>query len=314
MGLLDLILPALSSSAFTRKAAQRLRNAGVEVEEVKPEQMTIKHAHGITTLGNLYDEYRAAPRTQRHHVFDRVVQVVVTPDIDQIPFEQIREFLRPKLQPRIYYELLPYQIETTDGEKLKLPPIRIVGERHAVEAAIDFEHVIASVNEGNVADWGVTTDQVFDIARENTWRHSNEPWQRLDHGVWASPWQDNWDAGRIWLHDLIWQLDVQGRHVVTTPNRDFVLVTGDENEAGLQSLAQLTEDILNSNPRSLTPAPLRLEGRTWQPFAPDKGEPGYDAMRWLNVMAAVNDYEEQKATLEREFERIGRDIYVATAS
>ena len=78
---------------------------------------------------------------------------------------------------------------------------------------------VMSVSFDQLSDWGVTLDEALAIARENLWKMSNEPFSEVAPGVYFAEWGDAFDAARMFLHDLIWQLKVSGDHVVVIPAR-----------------------------------------------------------------------------------------------
>jgi hypothetical protein len=56
----------------------------------------------------------------------------------------------------------------------------------------------------------------------------------------------------LFLHDLVWQLDVKGRHVAMVPDRNVRLVTGSEDHEGLRRIAAEAKHILEHSPRPMT--------------------------------------------------------------
>ena len=80
---------------------------------------------------------------------------------------------------------------------------------------------------------------------------------RIGDHLYASASGDNYDASRLILTDLIQQMDVYGDHVAMVPNRDTLLVTGSNDETGLQIMADLAEKALE-DPRPLGATPPKF--------------------------------------------------------
>ena len=92
-------------------------------------------------------------------------------------------------------------------------------------------------------------------------------------GVWRSPWRDNYDAARLMLLDMLRSYPVEGDPVVMTPNRDTLLLTGSDDDAGLVTIAKLAEEAMG-HARSVSGLAARLDGETWLPFLPPASASG----------------------------------------
>jgi hypothetical protein len=129
-------------------------------------------------------------------------------------------------------------------------------------------------------------------------------------GLYVSPWRDTYDPSRIFLHGLVWQLKVQGRHVVMAPNRITLLVTGDEDIDNLTRMAELAEKQLSVD-RPVSGTAIRLDGSEWVPFMPVQQSPAYAPFEKARLRSLMIDYTDQKLVLDKWHEANAEDVFVA---
>ena len=128
-------------------------------------------------------------------------------------------------------------------------------------------HVI----EGQLSTWGVDFDQAFEAAVSNLRAMSKEPFIKAAPGFYLSPWHDGYDSARILLPNLFEQCEVKGSPVAMLPHQDLLIVTGSEDDEGLERMASLVEEKL-VGPRFLSGIPLIL-GQHWSPFELPRSHP-----------------------------------------
>jgi len=87
-------------------------------------------------------------------------------------------------------------------------------------------------------------------------------------GVWVSPWRDDHDAARLLLPEVIQHHPVKGDTIALIPNRNTLILTGSQDEAGLAQMAAMGKKI-GDHPTALSRIPLRYDGKHWLPFLPD---------------------------------------------
>ena len=190
-------------------------------------------------------------------------------------------------------------------------PYLPLGDHLTVSVQFDLDNAMRYIGDDELKDWGVTLKEALQAARDNLWTISNESFVEVAPGVYRSPWQDNRDAARLFLHDLIWQLPVQGQHVTMVPNRDVLLVTGSENLQGLDFLAKTTEELLQDG-RFISGIPAILDGRVWKTWRSTGSEPAHLALARLHALTIAAEYEDQASLLREQFEQQGDDVFVAS--
>lgn len=113
--------------------------------------------------------------------------------------------------------------------------------------------------------------------------------------------------------EAIQALPVQGNHVVIVPNRDIVIITGDEDIEGLLTLFRLTAEALEQA-RPMSPKPYNLINGQWSPYKPHKNSPIAPYVQELHIQSAGADYGEQAELLNVLYEQELKDIFVASFS
>lgn len=316
MGILSRIFTP-GPDRFARIVQRAMRRAGVD-EPIAYDRENFMliigtgGTEGKLYLGNVYQDYCQSPRSQRDKaVLNRIVASMAEP-MTEIPksFDEIRSQLLPKVRERYYGENLKLLGRLEGGEGIQ-PASQVLVEHFSLELVIDLPHAMAMVMEPHLQEWGVSFDQCLAVAKENLWKISNERWQTIADGVYASPWQDSYDASRIALEDLIWQLEVDGDHVVTIPTREIVLVTGSNNEQGLQLVAELTGQYMQKS-RGISGRALCLKDHQWQSFVPPLDHPAGPAFHELILMSDGDIANSQKELLDKIHVKEQQDIFVAS--
>src|SRR5690606_25249965 len=161
------------------------------------------------------------------------------------------------------------------------------------------------------AEIGIDLETAFAIAHDNLDRLSEDDFLTLSPGLYLSPWRDNHDASRLVLTERLRRLRVRGLPVVMTPNRDHLLVAGSDDPPALEAMAAITRDLMQE-PRFDTSIPLCLVDDVYAPFVPERGHPLHAVYAELRVMQLADEYAQQKLLLERQHERDGIDLFVAS--
>lgn len=266
-------------------------------------------AKRFLNLENGYVEYSRASRGERRNIVARWARLAAGTGEQSTEFKDVKDNLLPRVRERSYYSVVRMHLAergTPDPKMVNRP----LGEFYTVGIAIDQPDSVTEPGGDTIKGWPVSLDEAYKIARENLWKRSNEEWIELRSGLYRSPWQDNHDASRLVLHDLIWQLKVQGNHVAVAPNRDTLLVTGRDDEQGLIALAKVARATMEE-PRFMTSIPLELNGSEWTPLSLEESHSAHTAVQELYALSLGREYDEQKALLEALHAKNGTDIFVA---
>jgi hypothetical protein len=226
-------------------------------------------------------------------------------------YEEVRANLLPRIRCRSFIPITALHLKI-EGKTPVEVVTRPLGEDFSVELAVDSPNCSATVGKQMLSDWGITFDEALKVAKENMWKICNERFKSPAPGVYLSSWQDTYDASRIFMHDLIWQLEVEGDHVAVAPTRDVLMVTGSENAQGLDVIAKESLKLLIEDSRPISGTMLRLDGSEWKPFMPLPDHPAHNSCNSLFMAWRQHEYGEQKELLEKLFEQDGTDIFVAS--
>ena len=90
---------------------------------------------------------------------------------------------------------------------------------------------------------------------------------RVGEGLYVLRSGDSYDATRLLLLDLVRSLEVQGEPVAMVPNRDTLLISGTEDQAGLALMLALAGQGLEER-YALSGVPLILGEGGWSDWLP----------------------------------------------
>jgi hypothetical protein len=318
MGFLDWLFRPPGKEKFAAMMTRVLRDAG-ETRSMRYDPADFRLTlEGDQTnsfyLHNIYAEYLSTPRSERKALLARYGAFSQQARIEEVGSAQAREQLLPRVRERFYHESLRLMAEAQgDAAEGKFPPTRLLNEQLTLELVLDKPDAVQTVGDGQLEEWGWTWDEAMAIARENLWKLSKKGFELLAPGLYYSTAADTHDASRMYLHDLVWQHPVKGKHIAMVPNRNALLVTGSDDAEGLAHMAKAARDVLGQ-PRAMTGVAFELEGKEWRPWLPRRSSPLRAAFEGLAVDSMARDFEEQAGWLEKIVQRQGREVFVAKAA
>jgi len=192
------------------------------------------------------------------------------------------------------------------------PPTQRVSPHLIVEACHDGPMTVATLGDRELGKWNLDFDRALEIGRENLRERSRKAFTTVRPGLHVSAWQDAYDASRLLLVDLIRELDVEGEPVAFVPDRDYLLVTGSDDDEGLAKASALAAQLLEETSRPMTGVAHTLVGGDWEVFVPNETLPAFQAVRGAAIKSAMIDYQEQKERLEQLLEKRREDVFVAS--
>jgi hypothetical protein len=268
-------------------------------------------------LGNLYHEYRQAPRSGRAAVLDKYVDIQVqASNTPPESYEQARAQLMPIVRTRAdeAMGMLSMQRFADPGEDLddkRLATRALVGD-FVIGLAYDTPNAMQRINQHQLAGWNVGFDQALDDALQNLRAlPEHGGWVRLGDSAWQGSWGDNYESSRILLPDLIHRLGVS-EPVALMPLRYTLLVCSARDEKGLALLAERARELMESEPRWLSLTPLKLGTQGWELFTPPTS--CAKAYADLALLDESQSYAGQKSLLDDLNQRQGADVFVASAT
>ncbi|RQQ45808.1 DUF1444 family protein [Burkholderia stagnalis] len=305
---LDRFRKPVTQQQFAERLTNALRAAGDTrawiYESDKSRLVQSDTRSNVINLHNLFRDYVGAKPADRQATLARQASGMLQHAIPAA-FAEARAQLRPVIRSATERGVIDLQMET----RANRPAIahRPLCENLEIGIAYDSEFTVTRLTTAKLDEWGVTFDDAYDVALDNLRAASSRAWLPLQHGVFLSQFGDYYDAARLLLTDLLYRQPIAGAPVVMAPNRSVLLLTGDRNATGLDTLLGLAEQAL-AQPRPLSPLMLRWDGTAWRQFVPDALAP---RLQQLRVNELAGDYQDQQALLNEAHARDGVDIFVA---
>lgn len=313
-GLSNLFNRKPTRDRFARDVLTHLQTQSPEVTgTVDPSRFRIQTSDGQTIfLDNAFIDYCKAPAARRQDIIREFLAGLKGTSLPH-EFSDAKANLLPVLRHVSGLENVLVEAQKTPPKTVwEEFPMRRFSPDLAVGIAFDTEHAVQHVGEEHLARWGKTVDQALEVAIDNLRDRSPSRFAPHAPGLYVSRYGDYYDATRILLPELAWQLPLRGAPVAMVPNRAVLLMTGDADEEGMAALVATAEQVLLEDSRPLGSEMFRLEDREWKVWHPD-GASG-DRLHNLQLRVRAADYASQKQALERVLQQKGEDIFVATYS
>lgn len=312
MGPLDRLFGRMTPERFAEKMIEVLRQVGIEGPiEFDAEEFMLTFDDHRMYLGNVWDEYQAAPKNMKQQVLEHFAWGLVAESEMPETFDEARDMLMPVVKGRAAHETMRLR-GMIEGELGMAFPAEVFAEHFIATVAVDLPNRIMYMSQEQLDEWGVTLDEAMEVALENLGGRGIEL-AGAQGSTYMSTSQDSYDATRVLLTDRFRRLQVRGRHVVALPNRDTLVITGSNDPQGLEMMAGIIEEAAQQ-PRFESGIALVLEDEGWTPFMPPEGSPAYAALRKQFLGSLWRDCDEQKELLDRLHEQEGTDIFVAEYS
>lgn len=274
------------------------------------DKFQIQQAGGmLINLHNIYLDYTRAPPAQREEQLSRFVRGIVATSTEDEDYEAVRERLMPVLRNLAGVDLM--RIDAGDDKALsEVMEFRPLSQEIGIALAIDSELNIKQIGSDVLERWGKTFDEVLAVAVDNL-RHLAAPsFHALGPGLFVSHYGDYYDAPRMLVQELVWQLPVGAQPVVMVPNRSCLLVCGAQDASALGAMIDQALPLLLEESRPLSAEMFSLTGNTWVAWTPP-GEPGRKLGR-LQRQFLASGYAEQKQALDTLHEQSMEGAFVAT--
>jgi hypothetical protein len=318
MGFLDTVCGPHGKDKFARMMMEAIRQAGeTSPLHYDPEQFRLVregHPKNESNLGGVYNEYCAAPKDKREIIFQNFVRTWFSYR-REIPseFEDVRQDLLPAIRNRNHFELTALQMRADKDTSFHWP-YRVLAGSLGVGLVYDLRESMMHVHQHSLDGWKVTFDGAFEVACRNLQQGTQDSLERVETGVWMSPWRDSYDPSRMLLTDYIRGHEVTGDPVVMVPNRDTLLLAGSADADALGTLAALAEEACERS-RPISGVAFRLDADDqWHPFLPADDQPHYEKFKVFQMRTICGDYADQAEALKALHEKTGEDVFVASFS
>lgn len=264
---------------------------------------------GVVNPANVFHNYAEAAKADRPAILEQFAQMVLRTG-RKLPetYDLAKADLRPRIWARSALELERLRGVLGEGEGADLVSVP-VGEHLSACLAYDWPDTVSSIPPSTLEEWGVPPYVALEDATANL-DEATDGYIAVGEGFYIFASGDSYDASRILLIPRIEALEVNGRHVAMTPNRDALMVTGSEDAERLGMMAELAvEGLGDSYP--LLGVPLVLEDGEWVEWdlPPDHEQRrAFTELRarWIGPL-----YTEQKEILDVVHEKSGIEEFVA---
>lgn len=319
MGILDRFFGNPSPRRFAEQLIARVRKADPSAElRYDPEGHRILRIvdgepAGVIHLDNLYRTYCETPRQGRKEylgvcVRSALVQHRELPD----EFDLASADLRPRLWTRVSFEQIRLKGRLGEpGGPIDLPTDPI-GEHLLATLVYDWPEAVQTINAEDLGRWGVSVYEAMEVARRNL-AEVEFGYAKVGEHLYAFMSGDSYDASRLLLIDRIAELELNGRPVALVPNRNSLLIAGEDDPTGLEILAGLGSQQLEEA-YALSGVPLVLEDGAWTDWRPPGDHPLHGQFRDMELRWIGPLYTAQKDLLNAAHEAEGDGPFVASFS
>lgn len=269
-----------------------------------------RDAHTQSFLGNIFQETRELSPEQRRERIRRALTIL---DQEEVPSWEDAE---GSLVPLVRVESILFNAPAELVSRAFVPFVNLY-------VGLDHDHTIQYVNESHLEKWDVDGERVFGAAIDVLARHHTErdvePFDaEASYPIFHVTRDDSYESSRIALPGFLagFRGKVPGRPIAIIPERSTCIVSGDGSPEAIERLARYAEKESQSAPRSLSPAIYTLaeDGLGIVPLHVSEAHPKYFLVERGHKLLAAGIYAEQKAMLEKRYERDGTDIFVASLS
>lgn len=251
---------ALSPDAFTDYYVASLKQASpsLEVEVVHELELKVSEEGGDNQFQTFLDNAYAAYINDQE-ARDEIIEQFVASQIETFEMHK-----RPGIDPeRIVPIVKDRQWMTSVMEAMEenrvdfpTPLFRTYNSELQVFYAEDSEHNIRYLNTENLEKLPFAEDELYDLACENLKRllNGNIEVSGTD-GIYMLTAGGNYETS-LMLFNSLWRgnfLEVMGRTVISIPTRDLLLVTGSEDDEGIERIRQVGEQAMQDTPYCVTP-------------------------------------------------------------
>ena len=307
----------ISQTNFAERIISKLAEAGdsrearFEVEEFRIVFTEEGGECGILNLGNLFSEFQ---RLEPEHQDRRISEIAraALSHLKPVPdeFQDASYDLRPRIWSRSTLEHMRIRnvISGDDGPNWPVEPI---GSNLILSLVYDLPESVRSVGGDELAGWGVSFWEARETAIANL-SQDDFVVASLGDALYASNTGDSYDATRLVLTPLTDQFDVDGAMIAMVPNRETLLITGENSEVGITMMVEFAAEELSQNPRPLVASPVVFRDGGWEDWSVPVDHPSHGLFRKIYLGWLQHEYQSQKELLQELGEAKMSDEFLAT--
>jgi hypothetical protein len=305
-------LPARGDSDRDRFAARVLdaiRRAGdtssIEYDRQNFQFVKVDSEDPEFKLGTFFSQYRDIPE-QYHDAFINRVLLFWCGIYWPVPkhFKDAAPYVRLWIGPRRMAESLRL-IAWLDWGDLT-PAHEVVGEHLATGLIYVTSHIRKFVTPAMLNQWNVDYVEATAVALEHRHKDSPDRWYRPMDGVYVGAWPDGGHAVRLVMPEFFRNLSLRGSAVAAVPNQGTLIVTGDNDDKGLDWLAaRCDREFEPASEQSITGIVFRLTDGKWTPWLPRPDHATFARFRSLYIKSQRHEYKAQADIMLRSASNLG---------
>jgi hypothetical protein len=260
-------------------------------------------------LVNLFNDYCQASAEQKTRILGNALALLRERKQD-IPFEEAKSKVVAAVREQALFSFTTLWWELEGGKiepKVASEPISAWFARCLV---LDFPEYVTMVSPENLKTWGTSFYELYETGLARL-RDFSIPKFEQQQGFYIGGWHDDYDSSRILIPEIFARLDLGGDPVVSLPNRNFLLVTGSENEDGIKAMLKQAEEIVRTKSRPMNPAPLLLKDDEIADFSISENSLIFNDVERAKKVSALFYYQQQTENLTKLYEQKGKDLFVA---
>jgi hypothetical protein len=294
---------APTEARLIRQVLATLRRRGITGVTVDPVELQLRTQDWTWNLGNLYLDWRRAPRSERSGRVERWVDALLqTPTLDLDPAEAL-----PRLRAVVRSLDMFQHMQSAEDQPVLWPLVEDV----AIGIVIDYPDATHYLMQSMLPKLELTADEAR--TRGLAQLRDATPPRPTDFGdgIWGSDLGDSYDASRVLLTDWLQRTDITGPPVIMFPDRGALMLCGRHDQSAQRRLLVLSRQRLGEEAHTISPRLWTLdEADQLVVFEPADTELRQFAVR-IEREDRLNAYGRQVQGLQR---RLGDDIYVALIS
>src|SRR3954471_4971035 len=170
MGLFDFFSGPLTQDKFSQIVLGELRKLDPASQyQYNAERFQIARPDdGFINLGNIYQEYCRAEKTERDAVLRRFLRNCISTKSYELPaeFDDIHPDLLPVVRSRFYLESVLLQAKVRGNDPLDVPQ-QIIGEHLALSLVYDLPPAMRTLSQTDLDKWEFSFYEAVEAARRN---------------------------------------------------------------------------------------------------------------------------------------------------
>ena len=216
-------------------------------------------------------------------------------------WDEARTRVLPLIRPEIEYVCRPLRERLTRQPAIQIPTGPVT-EHLRVHFVWEIQDATSMVLAEDVHRWGVTLDELQDVAAANLLARTPTPLQWLTSpnspGVFRSKWKDSFDATRVLLSGLPGQLFATPAIALATSNSTLFLADSSD-DAALFQLGLAAQRDVRANHDMVWMWPVMLDGGAPRHWLPDEGSSAFAPLSLCASIHAEAVYNQHRELLQR---------------